>query len=92
MQMDNITETEVEMGGEPTVETNPTPSSHGIVEVSKQTTKEAIQWLEQGLGFLNRLLLRIICNKWQICDIKVYDLGAAKSTNEEGAGSRSQKQ
>ena len=54
--MDDITETEVETEVEPTVEKNLTPFDMESWKSQIQTAKEAIQWLEQGLGSFKRVV------------------------------------
>ena len=57
-----------------------------------QTTKEAIQWLQQGLRYLKRASFEDCLQQMADLQQKMYGLGALKSTNEEDARSIGWKQ
>ena len=84
MRTGDITETKVELEAEP-IDMESWKSQLDTIE-------ETIQWFHQGLGYFDRVAIEDFLQQMAELTKKVYDLGAPKSTNEEGAGSISRKQ
>ena len=80
--MDDITEIKMEIEAQLAVETKNIPSDMESWKSQIQTTEEAIQWLNQGLGSFIKVIVEDCMQQMANLRKKVYSLGAPKSTND----------